>query len=113
VRNVSSVIMRGNALKWRRIRQFGANKAIKTGIGVEVDKDALDEFWPVLENNLHRYGYHLSGNAIKLMLQQFPIGMAAYALTLKGHGPTYWILGILLIVISSVLSWHALKKRTR
>lgn len=54
VRNVSSVIMRGNALKWRRIRQFGANKAIKTGIGVEVDKDALDEFWPVLENNLHR-----------------------------------------------------------
>ena len=61
----------------------------------------------------HRYGYRLSGNAIKLMLQQFPIGMAAYALTLKGQGPTYWILGILLIAISSVLSWHALKKRTR
>ncbi len=54
VRNVSSVIVRGNELKWRRIRQFGANKAAKEGIVVQVDNKALDEFWPVLEDNLKR-----------------------------------------------------------
>lgn len=54
VRNVSSVIVRGNELKWRRIRQFGANKATKEGIAVQRDNAALDEFWPVLEDNLKR-----------------------------------------------------------
>lgn len=53
VRNVSSVIMRDNALKWRRIRQFGANKAAKEGITVEIDDAAFEEFWPVLEDNLY------------------------------------------------------------
>ncbi len=57
VRNVSSVIMRGNALKWRRIRQFGANKAVKEGIAVQLDNTAFEEFWPVLEDNLNRT-YH-------------------------------------------------------
>lgn len=57
VRNVSSVIMRGNALKWRRIRQFGANKAVKEGIVVQSDNTAFEEFWPVLEDNLNRT-YH-------------------------------------------------------
>ncbi len=57
VRNVSSVIMRGNALKWRRIRQFGANKAVKEGIVVQLDNTAFEEFWPVLEDNLNRT-YH-------------------------------------------------------
>ena len=53
VRNVSSVIMRDNALKWRRIRQFGANKAAKEGITVEIDDAAFEQFWPVLEDNLY------------------------------------------------------------
>lgn len=54
VRNVSSVIVRDNALKWRRIRLYGANKAAKEGIAVQVNNDALEEFWPVLEDNLYR-----------------------------------------------------------
>lgn len=53
VRNVSSVIMRDNILKWRRIRQFGANKAAKEGIDVQLDNEAFGEFWPVLESNLY------------------------------------------------------------
>lgn len=53
VRNVSSVIMKANTLKWRRIRQFGANKAAKEGIDVQQDNTAYREFWPVLENNLY------------------------------------------------------------
>ncbi len=54
VRNVSSVIMRDNALKWRRDRQYGANKAAKEGITVQIDDTAFEEFWPVLEDNLYR-----------------------------------------------------------
>ncbi len=61
----------------------------------------------------HRYGYRLSGSAVKLMLQQFPIGIAAYVLTLTGHGIAYWAIGIALTVLSSVLSYTALKKRIR
>ncbi len=53
VRNVSSVIMRDNVLKWRRIRQFGANKAAKEGVCVSVDNAAFEEFWPVLQDNLY------------------------------------------------------------
>lgn len=53
VRNVSSVIMKNNTLKWRRIRQFGANKAAKEGIDVQQDNTAFLEFWPVLESNLY------------------------------------------------------------
>lgn len=83
------------------------------GMGIAIVLVASFDFIMLNAYMGHRYDYRLSGNAIKLMLQQFPIGMAAYALTLKGQGPTFWILGILLIVISSVLSWHALKKRTR
>ena len=59
----------------------------------------------------HRYGYRLSGNAIKLMLLQFPIGIAAYVLTLKTQGIYYWVLGVMLTILSAVISYISLNKR--
>lgn len=59
----------------------------------------------------HRYGYRLSGSAIKLMLLQFPIGIAAYVLTLKTQGIYYWVLGVMLTILSAVISYISLNKR--
>ncbi len=52
VRNVSSTIEQDRALKWRRIRKYGADKAEKEGIRVVQDDSAYADFWQVLEDNL-------------------------------------------------------------
>ncbi len=83
------------------------------GMGIAIVLVASFDFVMLNAYMGHRYGYRLSGPAIKLMFQQFPIGIAAYILTLKGHGMTYWGLGVLLIIISSAISYYALNKRMR
>lgn len=56
VRNVSSTIELDRALKWRRIRKYGADKAEKEGIRVVQDDSAYADFWQVLTDNLlHTY----------------------------------------------------------
>lgn len=70
VRNVSSVIVQEHALKWRRIRAFGANKAAKEGIVVQQDDTAYADFWQVLEDNLsqtyHAKPVHTLAEVLKL-----------------------------------------------
>lgn len=83
------------------------------GMGIAIVLVALFDFVMLNAYMGHRYGYRLSGSTIRLMLQQFPIGIAAYILTLKGHGTTYWVLGILLAILSAAISFIALNKRTR
>lgn len=83
------------------------------GMGIAIVFVALFDFVMLNAYMGHRYGYRLSGSTIRLMLQQFPIGIAAYILTLKGHGTTYWVLGILLAILSAAISFIALNKRTR
>ncbi len=83
------------------------------GMGIAIVLVASFDFVMLNAYMGHRYGYRLSGPAIKLMFQQFPIGIAAYILTLKGHGMIYWGLGVLLIIISSAISYYALNKRMR
>ncbi len=83
------------------------------GMGIAIVLVASFDFIMLNVYMRHRYGYRLSGSAIRLMLQQFPIGIAAYVLTLKGHGMTYWVLGILLTILSSTVSYFALNKRTQ
>lgn len=81
------------------------------GMGIAIVLVASFDFIMLNVYMGHRYGYRLSGSAIKLMLMQFPIGIVAYALTLKAHGITYWVLGVLLTIISSVISYTAMSKR--
>lgn len=83
------------------------------GMGIAIVLVASFDFIMLNVYMGHRYGYRLSGPAIKLMFQQFPIGIAAYALTLKGHGTTYWLIGVILTVLSSAISYVALRKRMR
>ncbi len=82
------------------------------GMGIAIVLVASFDFIMLNAYMAHRYGYRMSGSVIKLILQQFPIGIAAYLLTLKGKGMTYWVTGILLFILSSGLSYFALKKRT-
>ena len=83
------------------------------GMGIAIVLVASFDFIMLNVYMGHRYSYRLSGPAIKLMFQQFPIGIAAYALTLKGHGTTYWLIGVILTVLSSAISYVALRKRMR
>ncbi len=83
------------------------------GMGIAIVLVASFDFIMLNVYMGHHYDYRLSGSAIRLMLQQFPIGIAAYVLTLAGRGMAYWTLGILLTVLSSVLSYIALRKRIR
>jgi hypothetical protein len=52
VRNIASVVSQANALKWSRIRSWGAGKAHAHGIEVEQDDAAYAPFWKVLTDNL-------------------------------------------------------------
>ncbi len=81
------------------------------GMGIAIVLVASFDFVMLNVYMGHRYGYRLSGSAIKLMLQQFPIGIAAYALTLEAHGTTYWVIGLVLTILSIVLSYIAMNKR--
>ncbi len=102
VRNVSSVIMRDNALKWRRIRQFGASKAAKEGIDVQQDSTAFQEFWPVLESNLYRTYHakpvHSLGEILRLH-DSFPDNIRLYV----ARYDTKVIGGVLLYVTPQVM----------
>ncbi len=102
VRNVSSVIIKNNALKWRRIRQFGANKAAKEGIDVQQDSTAFREFWPVLESNLystyHAKPVHSLGEILRLH-DAFPENIRLYV----ARYDTKVIGGVLLYVTPQVV----------
>lgn len=52
-RDVSSAIHCQDAMKWRRDRHYGANKAHTEGVTVSRSED-YDIFWPILEDNLLR-----------------------------------------------------------
>lgn len=81
------------------------------GLGMAIVLVASFDFIMLNAYMGHRYDYRLSGSAIKLMLLQFPIGIAAYVLTLKTQGIYYWVLGVMLTILSAVISYISLNKR--
>lgn len=81
------------------------------GMGIAIVLVASFDFIMLNAYMGHRYDYRLSGSAIKLMLLQFPIGIAAYVLTLKTQGIYYWVLGVMLTILSAVISYISLNKR--
>lgn len=104
VRNVSSVIDMGNALKWRRIRQFGADKARMNGLEVTRDDNAYGSFWHVLEleENLasahHTKPVHTVNEMLRLHTS-FPDNIALYVARWEGKV----VGGVLLYVSTKVV----------
>lgn len=83
------------------------------GLGLALVLMALFDFVLLNVYMRHRYGYHFSGTCWNLLLQQMPIGIVAYALTWMKHDWVYWVVGVLLALLSLALSVKRLRKRTR
>lgn len=87
VRNVSSTIEQDRALKWRRDRHYGANKAHTEGIVVNQDDNAYAEFWKVLDDNLmntyHAMPVHTL-DEIERLHSTFPDHIKLYVARLNG-----------------------------
>lgn len=99
VRNVSSTIELDRALKWRRIRKYGADKAEKEGIRVVQDDSAYADFWQVLEDNLlstyQAHPVHRLEEIMKLH-RAFPDNIKLYVAYFNGK-----VLGGTLLYITS------------
>jgi hypothetical protein len=61
----------------------------------------------------YRYGYRFSKTCWNLLLQQLPIGILAYALTWMEHNWAYWVVGVLLTLLSLAMSLKKLRSGTR
>ena len=59
-----------------------------------------------------RYGVTLSRSALKVFFVQLPVILASWAAACCMEGAWRWIVGIILLFISSVYSYHYLKKHT-
>jgi hypothetical protein len=59
-----------------------------------------------------RYGFVLSKRALKVFLLQAPFIAAALVVTFRMEGWWYWIAGCLVVISSSAISFHYLRKNT-
>jgi hypothetical protein len=86
-RDISSVIVQGEPVKWSRDRRYGANKACTEGVEVEVSSD-YEGFWKVLGDNLmSKYGalpVH-SLEEILLLRSRFPGQIKLYVARAGGE----------------------------
>jgi len=84
-----------------------------TGTGLGILVSACAEVCTLICYMRWKYGYCLSSDVITVMLQQLPLGLAAYLVTLSGTPWLYWLLGIVVIAISTAASLNILRKKTR
>ena len=84
-----------------------------TGTGLGILVSACAEVCTLICYMRWKYGYCLSSDVITVMLQQLPLGLAAYLVTLSGTPWLYWLLGIVVIAISTAASLNVLRKKTR
>ena len=59
-----------------------------------------------------KYKYAISSNVVKYILCQIPIGILAYAVTCINNRFIYWSSGMLLIIVSSLISIYILHRKT-
>ena len=81
------------------------------GAGAALTLAGFFEYAVLLIVTRQRYGYHVSRKAMHCFMVQFPIGIAAFVVTMACNGIIYWITGILLFVISLVFSLHILRRK--
>ena len=84
-----------------------------TGAGFGIMLAALFDFL-MLSFYMHwRYKYQMSAMAWRYIALQLPIILASYWVTFIHNAWTYWLLGILLAIASTALSFHILSTETR
>ena len=82
------------------------------GAGVALTLSFFADLLIAIAYMWRKYHYRLSAIAIKYISIQLPIGLLAYATTLLLHGAVYWLSGIVLIAVSTIISLRLLKQMT-
>ena len=94
-----------------------------TGTGLALTTASVIDFIILVVYMRFKYGYVLSTQVMKYAIIQIPIGLLAYSLTFIDRDWKYWIGGVLLTIISAIISlnilhakthlWNSLKKKAR
>lgn len=80
-----------------------------TGIALSVSY-ALDLF--ILYMYAHiRYGYVMSGQVMRYILIMLPLGIIAYSITFVSNTLLYWLLGTIVVIVNTILSFYILSKK--
>ena len=59
-----------------------------------------------------KYGYRCSATVFRYAAVQMLLGLLVFLLTLSVSGVTYWLLGALLVAVSSLFSLQILRQKT-
>ena len=82
------------------------------GAGLGVSVSYLIEFIGNLIFTRLRYGFSLKNQAWKYIFLQYPLGLLAYVASLSPNPIINWTAGILIVVLSSVISISVFRKKT-
>lgn len=86
-RDIASVIVGDNRMRWHRDRRYNANKARRNDIVAEPSDD-FEGFWRVLDDNLtSKYGVHPvhTIDEIRLLKSRFPRNIVLYTAAKDGE----------------------------
>ena len=83
-----------------------------SGAGIAITVTGFLEYILLLVYTHHKYGYRASREVIHYTLLQVPLGLAAYCVVVFLNGWSYWVLGLLLFIVSSYISLRILHKKT-
>ncbi len=82
------------------------------GTGVAITLAHLFEYLLVNGYAYKKYGYRFSATVSGYAIVQIGIGLLVFLVTLTAEGFLYWGMGFLLVVLSSALSLHILRRKT-
>jgi len=84
-----------------------------TGAGVAITAIGLVEYVILLFAVCRKYNYRPSRSLRRIMFLHFPLGAAAYCLTVTADGITYWLSGAALALASCAVSAHYFRHKTK
>ena len=83
-----------------------------TGTGIAITVTSVMDFFMLMSFMHWKYKYAISSNVVKYILCQIPIGILAYVVTCINNRFIYWSSGMLLIIVSSLISIYILHRKT-
>jgi len=83
------------------------------GTGIAITLAHVFEYLLVNGYAYKKYGYRSSATVYGYAIVQVALGLLAFVLTLTANGFLYWGIGILIVLLSSALSWHVLHQKRK
>lgn len=90
---------------------FGYQSWGLLGTGVAISAASVMNVCVVLLCMYLKYGYVVSSDVVKYGMIQFPIGVLSYIMVHVTDGVMYWVTGLLLVIVSTVVSMEILHSK--